>query len=69
MTTESQKNETITTYKGFDKNLLEPASADSLKRPAPRPKSSKLACLFSEKFGLAPLPQWEAALAEFLRKG
>ena len=37
--------------KGFDVNLLEPVSADTLKRPAPRPQSSKLACLFSEKFG------------------
>lgn len=53
--------------KGFDKNLLERAPADSLKRPAPRPKSSKLACLFSERFGLEPLPHWEVALAEFLQ--
>ncbi len=52
--------------KGFDLNLLEMASSDSLKRPAPRPQSSKLACLFSQKFGLAPLPDWEQALAEFL---
>ncbi len=58
--------EKICELKGFDKNLLELASADSLKRPAPRPKSSKLACLFSEKFGLKPLPHWEDALAEFL---
>ncbi len=54
--------------KNFDLNLPEAASADSLKRPAPRPKSSKLACLFSEKFGLAPLPDWEQALAEFLKQ-
>jgi dTDP-4-dehydrorhamnose reductase len=52
--------------KGFDSNLLEDASADSLKRPAPRPQSSKLACLFSEKFGLPPLKNWEDALREFL---
>jgi dTDP-4-dehydrorhamnose reductase len=52
--------------KGFDESLLEPASADSLKRSAPRPRSSKLACLFSEKFGLEPLPHWEDALEEFL---
>lgn len=54
---------------GFDMSLLQRASADSLKRPAPRPQSSKLACLFSEKFGLDPLPDWEDALAVFLRKG
>lgn len=59
--------EKVCDIKGFDKNLLERASADSLKRPAPRPKSSKLACLFSEKFGLAPLPHWEDALKEFLK--
>jgi len=58
--------EKICELKGFDVNLLESASADSLKRPAPRPKSSKLACLFSEKFGLEPLPHWEKALREFL---
>jgi dTDP-4-dehydrorhamnose reductase len=60
--------EKVCELKGFDKNLLEPASADSLKRPAPRPKSSKLACLFSERFGLKPLPPWEDALAEFLSR-
>lgn len=52
--------------KNFDSDLLEEASSSSLKRPAPRPRSSKLACLFSERFGLPPLPNWEDALAEFL---
>ena len=61
--------EKVCQLKGFDLNLLEPASAQSLKRPAPRPASSKLACLFSEKFGLEPLPNWEEALKEFLRRG
>ncbi len=50
----------------FDLELLENASAADLQRPAPRPLSSKLACLFSEKFGLQPLRDWETALAEFL---
>lgn len=58
--------EKVCDLKGFDKNLLEPAAADSLKRPAPRPQSSKLGCLFSEKFGLKPLQNWEDALKEFL---
>jgi dTDP-4-dehydrorhamnose reductase len=58
--------EKVCEIKGFDKGLLEPASADSLKRPAPRPRSSKLACLFSEKFGLEPLPHWEISLREYL---
>lgn len=59
--------EKVCELKGFDKNLLEYASADSLKRPAPRPQSSKLACLFSEKFGLEPLPHWETSLEKFLK--
>lgn len=53
--------------KEFDGRLLEAVSVNDLNRPAPRPVSSKLACLFSEKLGLAPLQNWEAALAEFLR--
>ena len=52
---------------GFDKKLLEPVSKDDLKRPAPRPASSKLACLFSDRFGLQPLQHWEKALEKFLR--
>jgi dTDP-4-dehydrorhamnose reductase len=53
--------------KDFDKNLLDRVSNDTLKRPASRPKSSKMACLFSQKFGLSPLPDWEKALEEFLQ--
>ncbi len=53
--------------KGFDTKLLEKVSSSTLKRPAPRPKNSKLACLFSEKFGLAPMRDWERALEEFLK--
>jgi len=52
--------------KGLDTNLIEDVSFETLKRPAPRPLSSKLACLFSEKLGLKPLQNWEKALAEFL---
>jgi len=53
---------------GFDPALVEPVSHADLKRPAPRPASSKLTCLFSEKFGLGPLPEWEDGLARFLSK-
>jgi dTDP-4-dehydrorhamnose reductase len=56
----------ICELKGFDANLLESVSADTLKRPAPRPQSSKLACLFSDRLGLPPLQSWEKALEEFL---
>ena len=58
--------EKVCEIKGFDKGLLERTPAENLKRPAPRPKSSKLACLFSDRFGLKPLPHWEDSLAEFL---
>lgn len=53
--------------KGFDSNLIQTVSMSELKRPAPRPLDSRLKCLFSEKFGLAPLKNWKEALAEFLR--
>jgi dTDP-4-dehydrorhamnose reductase len=52
---------------GFEKKLVEPVSFADLKRPAPRPQSSKLACLLSRKLGLKPLQNWEEALAEFLK--
>ncbi len=52
--------------KDFDQNLLEDVSTNDLKRPAPRPQFSRLACLFSEKLGLEPLPHWEKSLAEFV---
>ncbi|MEP7038558.1 MAG: dTDP-4-dehydrorhamnose reductase [Acidobacteriota bacterium] len=51
---------------GFDQNLLENVSTNDLKRPAPRPQFSRLACLFSEKFGLQPLPHWEKSLEKFV---
>jgi dTDP-4-dehydrorhamnose reductase len=52
---------------GFDKNLLEVVSKDDLRRPARRPASSKLACVFSDKLGLRPMPDWEASLEAFLK--
>ena len=53
---------------GFDARLLKAVSKDDLKRPAPRPASSKLACLVSERLGLAPLQDWEDAIEKFLRE-
>ncbi len=52
--------------KGFDENLVENVLTENLNRPAPRPQYSRLACLFSQKFGLAPLPDWENSLAAFV---
>lgn len=50
----------------FEQTLLDAVSHEDLKRPAPRPVSSKLACLYSEKFGLPPMPAWEDGLKRFL---
>lgn len=51
---------------GFETEKVEPVDVDSLHRPAPRPRNSRLKCLFSERFGLPPLPFWERALQEFV---
>ncbi|HVF30015.1 MAG TPA: dTDP-4-dehydrorhamnose reductase [Pyrinomonadaceae bacterium] len=47
---------------GFDPDLIERVSNDTLSRPAPRPVSSKLASVR----GLPELPDWEDALRRFL---
>lgn len=59
--------EKICEIKGYDSGLIETVSAETLKRPAPRPIDSRLKCLFSEKFGLKPLPNWETSLKKFLK--
>jgi dTDP-4-dehydrorhamnose reductase len=46
---------------------IEVVSMDSLKRPAPRPRNSRLRCLLSPAIGLKPLPDWLDALSEFVR--
>ena len=58
----------VAEFGGFDPGLIEPVSKDDLKRPAPRPASSKIACLFSERFGLEPMPDWEDGIRRFLGK-
>ena len=45
---------------------IEAVAADSLVRPAPRPRNSRLRCLVSEAIGLAPLRDWRAALAAYV---
>lgn len=52
---------------GFDRGLIETVSNDDLKRPAPRPKSSKLGSRRLEELGLKPLPDWADALERFIR--
>ena len=44
---------------------IESVSMDSLHRPAPRPRNSRLRCLLSEAIGLRPLRDWRDALREF----
>ncbi len=64
-----------TSFAGFARAALELAgnpaatiaevSMDTLQRPAPRPRNSRLRCLLSAAIGLAPLPDWRTALMEF----
>ena len=49
-----------------DPQLVEAVSMDSLTRPAPRPRNSKLRCLLTPALGLPPLPHWQEALAHFV---
>jgi dTDP-4-dehydrorhamnose reductase len=51
---------------GCDASPVEAVSADSLARPAPRPRNSRLRCLLSEAVGLPPLADWREALARFV---
>jgi dTDP-4-dehydrorhamnose reductase len=45
---------------------IEVVSMYSLKRPAPRPRNSRLRCLVSEAIGLEPLPFWLDSLKDFV---
>lgn len=51
---------------GFSPDMVEVVAGDSLGRPAPRPRNSKLKCLLSEAVGLSPLPPWQDSLAHFV---
>ncbi len=53
---------------GLNSDLLEVINGDSLGRPAPRPRNSKLKCLLSEAIGLAPPAPWQEGLARFHRQ-
>jgi dTDP-4-dehydrorhamnose reductase len=44
---------------------IESVSMDSLTRPAPRPRNSRLRCLLSEAVGLERLPLWRDSLRDF----
>jgi dTDP-4-dehydrorhamnose reductase len=47
---------------------IQSVSMDSLSRPAPRPRNSRLRCLVSEALGLKPLPHWKEAVKDFAER-
>jgi dTDP-4-dehydrorhamnose reductase len=51
---------------GLGADVLEIIEGDSLGRPAPRPRNSRMKCLVSEAIGLTPLPPWQESLAHFV---
>jgi dTDP-4-dehydrorhamnose reductase len=53
---------------GRENATIESVRTDSLQRPAPRPRNSRLRCLLSEAIGLRPLPDWRLALKEFVER-
>jgi dTDP-4-dehydrorhamnose reductase len=50
----------------LDPDLVRGIGFDTLKRPATRPRNSKLRCLLSEAIGLEPLPHWEHSVRDFI---
>jgi dTDP-4-dehydrorhamnose reductase len=54
---------------GLHNYSLEVIDGDTLGRPAPRPRNSRLKCLLSEAIGLPALPRWEDGLARFVNRG
>jgi dTDP-4-dehydrorhamnose reductase len=54
---------------GLSGEGVEDVSMDTLSRPAPRPRNSRLRCLLSEAVRLDPLPDWRDALARFVAAG
>lgn len=53
---------------GITEVELRTVSMDSMNRPAPRPKNSRLRCLLSEQLGLSPMPNWRRSLREFIEQ-
>jgi dTDP-4-dehydrorhamnose reductase len=47
---------------------IEIVKMDDLKRPAPRPRNSRLRCLLSEAIRLKPLPLWLDAIKDFSKR-
>lgn len=51
---------------GLSQSPVESVRLTDLKRPAPRPRNSRLQCLLSVAIGLDPLPSWQDAVREFI---
>lgn len=51
---------------GLNESLLKAVRLGDLKRPAPRPRNSRLRCVLSDALGLEPLPPWQDAVREFI---
>jgi dTDP-4-dehydrorhamnose reductase len=51
---------------GLNEGLLKAVCLGDLKRPAPRPRNSRLRCVLSDALGLEPLPSWQDAVREFI---
>lgn len=60
--------ETAAEIGGFDRSLIEPVSLNDLKRPAMRPKNSRLASERLAATGFDPLQDWTDALRSFIEK-
>jgi dTDP-4-dehydrorhamnose reductase len=54
---------------GLSTEMLEVVDGDTLGRPAPRPRNSRLKCLLSKAVGLSSLPPWQDGLARFINRG
>ena len=51
---------------GLSEDRLETVSLGDLRRPAPRPRNSRLRCVLSKPVGLEPLPSWQEAVSKFV---
>jgi dTDP-4-dehydrorhamnose reductase len=54
---------------GLNIDLIEGVSMSTLRRPAPRPRNSRLRCLVSEAIGLAEMPSWKTGVRDFVVTG
>jgi dTDP-4-dehydrorhamnose reductase len=51
---------------GLDPSLLQTVKMESLNRPAPRPRNSRLRCLLSERIGLNAMRFWKEGVRDFV---